>query len=291
MDSLIKRSRGILIESLLKGDLTLDKSGIPSIADKSSKISVGIARAWLERLGATAVSAKASGQAAGKGFEIVVAEFLANTFLGLTKIRPGNWKILHGADRSSVRITNFVQYNHLHQLSLMAKANPELRAALGGDYLIEPDVVVVRYAEFDSFLDPDKTLLDLDYARQTPIRNVNTSNGPDGILHASISCKWTLRSDRAQNARTEALNLIRNRNGHVPRIVAITAEPMPKRIASLAQGSSDLDCVYHVALPELREAVAESLEGRRSEQLEDLNMLIQGNRLRDISDLPLDLII
>jgi hypothetical protein len=98
-----------------------------------------------------------------------------------------------------------------------------------------------------------------------------------------------LRSDRAQNARTEALNLIRNRNGRVPHIVAITAEPTPKRIASIALGSSDIDCIYHVALPELREAVAESLEGRRSEQLEDLDMLIQGKRLRDISDLPLDL--
>ena len=110
-------------------------------------------------------------------------------------------------------------------------------------------------------------------------------------MHASISCKWTLRSDRAQNARTEALNLIRNRNGHVPHIVAITAEPMPKRIASLAQGSSDLDCVYHVALPELCEAVKESVDARRSEQMEDLEMLIEGKRLRDITDLPLDLII
>jgi hypothetical protein len=64
---------------------------------------------------------------------------------------------------------------------------------------------------------------------------------------------------------------------------------MPKRIASIAQGSSDIDCIYHIALPELREAVAESLEGKRSEQLEDLDMLIQGKRLRDISDLPLDL--
>lgn len=31
--------------------------------------------------------------------------------------------------------------------------------------------------------------------------------------HASISAKFTMRSDRAQNSRTEALNLIRNRKG------------------------------------------------------------------------------
>ena len=55
---------------------------------------------------------------------------------------------------------------------------------------------------------------------------------------------------------------------------------MPKRIASIARESSDLDCVYHIALPELREAVSESMEGRRSEQDQDLEMLISAKRLR-----------
>ncbi len=75
----------------------------------------------------------------------------------------------------------------------------------------------------------------------------------------------------------------------MPHIVGITAEPTPKRIASIAMGISDLDCIYHVALPELQKAVESSLEGSRSEQKEDLEMLIAAKRLRDISDLPLDL--
>ncbi|MBN1975836.1 MAG: restriction endonuclease, partial [Anaerolineae bacterium] len=33
-----------------------------------------------------------------------------------------------------------------------------------------------------------------------------------------MSCKWTIRSDRGQNPRTEVLNLIRNRKGHLPHI-------------------------------------------------------------------------
>ena len=37
--------------------------------------------------------------------------------------------------------------------------------------------------------------------------------------------------------------------------MAVTAEPLPTRLASLALGTGDLDCVYHFALPELREAV------------------------------------
>ena len=53
-----------------------------------------------------------------------------------------------------------------------------------------------------------------------------------------------MRSDRAQNSRTEALNLIRNRKGNLPHIVVVTGEPMPARIASLALGTGDIDCVY-----------------------------------------------
>src|SRR5437762_13493136 len=76
-------------------------------------------------------------------------------------------------------------------------------------------------------------------------------------MHASVSCKWTIRSDRSQNTRTEALNLIRNRKGKVPIVVAVVFEPLPTRIAFIALGTGDLDCVYHGALRELREAVEE----------------------------------
>ncbi len=106
------------------------------------------------------------------------------------------------------------------------------------------------------------------------------------ILHACISCKWTIRSDRSQNTRTEAINLIRNRKGNTPHIVAVTAEPLPTRLASLALGTGDLDCVYQIALLELRQSLVD-LESE--DQLEMLNILIDGRRLRDISDLSFDL--
>ena len=103
---------------------------------------------------------------------------------------------------------------------------------------------------------------------------------------ASVSCKWTIRSDRAQNVRTEALNLIRNRKGRLPHVVAVTAEPMPTRLASLALGTGDLDCVYHVALDELVKALSDI---DNQDQAEMLQLLVEGRRLRDISDLPFDL--
>ena len=69
-------------------------------------------------------------------------------------------------------------------------------------------------------------------------------------------------------------------------MAVITAEPMPTRLASIALGTGDIDCVYHFALPELLETV-KSLD--LADQAELLNAMVQGKRLRDISDLPLDL--
>ncbi len=84
------------------------------------------------------------------------------------------------------------------------------------------------------------------------------------------------------------MNLIRNRKGHTPHIVAVTAEPLPTRLAALALGTGDLDCVYHFVLPELKQAIEEI---KNEDQLDMLNVMIEGRRLRDISDLPFDLAI
>ena len=75
---------------------------------------------------------------------------------------------------------------------------------------------------------------------------------------------------------------------YTPHIVVVTAEPLPTRLATLALGTGDLDCIYHFALAELRAAVSEI---HNADQLEMLNLLIEGRRLRDISDLPFDLAI
>jgi NgoMIV restriction enzyme len=95
-----------------------------------------------------------------------------------------------------------------------------------------------------------------------------------------------MRSDRAQNARSEALNLIRNRKGRTPHIVAVAAEPTPSRLSSIALGTGDLDCVYHFALYELQNAI-KALGQSEAEDL--LAIMVEGRRLKDISDLPLDL--
>ena len=270
--------------ALLASVLRTDSKGIPSNADRYSKPSVSIAKGILERLGTHAVGARLAGQMAGNKFEEICKEYLEETFPNLAHLRPGQWEIKKGIGGRSA-IAQFDQYEHLAALEAASKANPELAAALGSDYLIKPDVVVIRFPEKDRTINSDDALVDEYQARLTPLRLVNSERP---ILHASVSCKWTLRSDRAQNARSEALNLVRNRKGRLPHIAVVTGEPTPGRIASIALGTGDIDCVYHFALPELHDTV-QDLGFADAEEL--LDTMIEGKRLRDIADLPLDLVI
>ena len=169
-------------------------------------------------------------------------------------------------------------------LERIIKSNKELASSLGQDYIVKPDIVVGRSPLSDEAINENGLFVNKEkgVAQLTPIRQANLVR-QHSILHASISCKWTLRSDRSQNARTEALNLIRNRKGQLPHIVAVTAEPLPTRLAALALGTGDLDCVYHIALPELQKAIGQV---ENEDQADMLNMLINGRRLRDISDSP-----
>ena len=261
---------------------TVDKDGIPSNADRASELSKFIARHIANSLMAE-VHEKIQGQTSGAKFEQINMAFLTNTFPFLQNIRPGKWHIEKLGNRSQIKTSNFVQYAHLEILNEYVRQNADLATSLGNDYMVAPDVVIYREAEPDETINNQTFIIDTQCAKLTDIRK---ANGGLPILHASISAKWTIRSDRAQNSRTEALGLIRNRKGHLPHIVVVTAEPLPSRLASLALGTGDIDCVYHFALPELRNAVDAS---GAEDSIEMLQILIEGKRLKDISDLPLDL--
>jgi len=264
----------------LCAEATYLKGDIPSMADVDNRLSSAISRRLVELMGHPLGSSTISGQTAGERLEEITREFLQNSFAYLQHLRPGNW--LFSVHNS---ITDFDQYRHLVELEELVKKNKSLKTALG-DYVISPDIVVGREPVSDSAINQLHPLVDQHrLASFTPLRNANTSTL---TLHASISCKWTLRSDRSQNARTEGLNLIRTRKGHTPHIAVVTGEPLPNRIASLALGTGDIDCVYHVALHELIQAIQESGSEPVMEMLETL---VDGRRLRDISDLPFDLAI
>lgn len=270
-------------QALLKDTLLTSDSGVASNADGSSKSSIAIARSIAEQLHSNSVGERIAGQTAGKQFESHCAEFIRATFLQLGHLRPGRWDVHQVTGGNRLEIARYQQYAHLVALDKAARADPELAAALGSDYTITPDIVVERAAEDDERINAGGYLVDDRVTRLASLRG--RFNGLP-LLHASISCKWTIRSDRAQNARSEALNLVRNRKGQLPHVMVVTGEPTPNRLASIALGTGDIDCVYHFALDELTTAV-ETL--RFDDAAELLATMVRGRRLKDISDLPLDL--
>lgn len=223
------------------------RKGQPNIADSSSSTSCKIAAELLDALGVTATVSHA-GQTAGAMLEDAVQNHLASA---LPATKSGRKVVV---SRRTL-VSDFRQYAHLADLKRLIEKDETdtLKASIGTDYLIKPDVTV-----------------GLDGGHGHP------------FLHAAVPCKWTLRSDRAQNVRHEAVVLIRHRRGRLPHIAPVTAEPMPTRLASLARGTGEVDTLYHVALEELDAAVRATGVKRQIEVLEEL---VGHDRLKDVSEL------
>lgn len=254
----------------------------------SKRVSVLFGDVLCRKYGIAELRDVAATDDSGSSFEGLVRDYLDRCLATLpSAAKP--WTVRVGGS-----ISEYAQYHHLQELKRLSDQHEELRIHLGADYLIRPDILVVREPVGDPAFG-DNVINEADaVARATFLRLANSENTAAlPLLHASVSCKWTLRSDRAQNARTEALNLIRNRKGRVPAITVVTAEPMPSRLASLADGTGDVDRVYHIALYELQAAVEKFVSERptMAHWRTDLARMVRGLRLADISDLVFDLVI
>lgn len=158
-------------------------------------------------------------------------------------------------------IVDYSQYRHLAGVDAAIAGDPNLRITIGTDYLIKPDVLV-------------------------GIIGTSTPTAAPW-LHAALACKWTIRSDRVQNIRHENRNMIRHRRGRLPHLVAVTAEPLPSRLASIARGTGEVDVTYHITFEELAAAVAAHGSQR---QKDAWNEVTGQGRLRDFRDLTKSLI-
>ena len=290
---LLDRARRVFHRALLDERVlvTHPSTGVPSNADKDSGTSVRYARAIVEGIGAVESAPRAPGQSVSRNFERAVAAYLQGVFPAFGALRPGEWMVRRLGDRNEYGGIEdaseiFEQYEHLVSLRETIESDRSLRGLLGYEAeILAPDVVVARAPIPDAELNEFTRLVDPlgPLAAASPLR---AAVQPKHLLHAVVACKWTLRSDRAQQVRSEAQHLMRNRRGRAPHLVLVTGEPMPSRIAAVALGTGDLDCVYHFALHELMDAIDPHADPAGAELL---HTMVQGRRLRDISDLPLDL--
>lgn len=205
---------------------------VPNFADVDNAESMKIAAGVLGHLGIAREQASAVPPDPGGPLEQAVCDHLG---AALTRRHPGRcWLAARG-----VVISEFDQYVHLEQVHALVRANPALRITVGTDYLIRPDVTI-------------------------GLGLVSTASGLPP-LHAAISCKWTIRSDRVQNIRHECLQMIRHRRGRQPHLVTVTAEPLPSRLASIARGTGEVDAVYHIAYDAMRASVTDHANAEQAE--------------------------
>jgi hypothetical protein len=159
----------------------------PNIADKGSKTSMRIAHDMFRQMRITRQDLRSS-QETGREFEKAVERFLANK---LPRNLNGRRVLV-----SSQQASAFEQYAHLDEIGKLIKNDRTgtLSATIGIDYRVKPDVTV----------------------------SLSRTGADAAFLHAAVQCKWTLRSDRAQNVRHDAVTLIRSRRGRVPHIVPVS---------------------------------------------------------------------
>jgi hypothetical protein len=128
---------------------------------------------------------------------------------------------------------------------------------------------------------PEESLLKLDVTVSEP--------GEVGRLLIGLSAKWSLRTDRAQDCLAQGSKLVSMRRGPMPHYATLTMEPRPSMLRLLAYGSGAVDCVYHLALPELRAAAAALDASKRtksaSQQCASIERMVAQGRLRDYDDL------
>ncbi|MBD0741639.1 hypothetical protein BG418_09090 [Streptomyces sp. CBMA152] len=130
----------------------------------------------------------------------------------------------------------------------------------------------------------DESPLRLDVAAH---RTLNL-HGDAEVTHlvAGFSLKWSLRTDRLQDPRTQGAKMAAMRRGRMPHFAAVTMEPRPYMLGRLGMGLGDLDCVYHLHLPALTASVDEVLAERRyRKQRETFHRMIDQRRLRDYDEL------
>lgn len=122
--------------------------------------------------------------------------------------------------------------------------------------------------------------LDVTVSRQQPELKTPT-------LEVGLSLKWSLRTDRAQDCRSQGAKMASLRRGRMPHFAVVTMEPRLYMLNILGGGSGEVYCVYHLHLPALRSAVEQTCVGRprRRSTLETFNRLVAQRRLRDWDDL------
>ena len=133
-------------------------------ADSHNDASVVFAAGVGERLGISPEPRPGvGGSTIGAAFERATREFVTGALDQLSHLRQ--LTTLKGQ-----AISHFSQYLHLDDVERIVEQVPELEAALGGDYVVTPDIVVVMHPYTPDRINENGDVLGEDAASFSPIR-------------------------------------------------------------------------------------------------------------------------
>ncbi|MGX1807490.1 NgoMIV family type II restriction endonuclease [Nocardia sp. NPDC055321] len=262
-----------------------DKTGHPSTSDSNDKGSITWGNALFDALSIKPGTSEVP--SVGSAMEKAAADHLAT-------LRPDLQVLI------SQPASKFEQYRHLdvfskfrdaykspnERLTQIARSIEQLpkskvlTAALEMLKESESDIAY-NHSHVSQLLDlmPEESMLKIDIT-------LSTKNAEDRLL-IGLSSKWSLRTDRAQDCISQGSKLVSMRHGHMPHYAVLTMEPRPSMLKLIAYGSGSVDCVYHLALPQLRSA-AESIEKNKGEPWRPrvlLERMVSQRRVRSYEDL------
>jgi len=168
------------------------KKEYPNFADGSNLSSVRIAAGIIKRLQYTKNYAAVKEQTVGDHFETITKEFLESAFRFLDHVRPGKWHY------STVQtdISGYDQYEHLAYIKGIIEKDKRLSSALGGNYIVKPDIIVAREPVGDKEINRKKNLVGSSdvAATLTPFRRTNLfqQESLPSLLGLAISIAYTI---------------------------------------------------------------------------------------------------
>jgi hypothetical protein len=269
---------------------------MPNTSDQTDKGSVELGEALFEVLG---VRPEAKGdEPTGSPFAQQVARHLS------TKMAEVTDRLVVEPEK---RLNAFQQYRHVGALGDLepgasreyVKAFSRLKAEVR-KRISSPPSAVIRLEEMIAAVERAaseeaekrrsvlievgaESLLKLDVSIAEP----QQSRLPELLL--GLSLKWSLRTDRAQDCRSQGAKLSALRRGRMPHFAAVTMEPRPYMLNLLGGGSGDVDCVYHLDLPALTEAIQRVYRSKTDKNslrtVATFERLVDQRRLRDYDEL------
>lgn len=271
------------------------ENGKPNTSDASDKLSVEVGEALFDILKVSRIRSGEKDEPTGGQLATAVAADLLERFpsgVGGIEVRPEG------------KLFDFEQYRHVGVIrNVKAGRSKEFarawkrltthvrgRAAPPDVDRVEAMILAVERAANESDARLRRLLDELGEESLLGLDLTVSRSGLEGrlpTLEAGLSLKWSLRTDRAQDCRSQGAKMSALRRGRMPHFGVVTMEPRPYMLNLLGGGSGDVDCVYHLDLPALTEAV-ETVYSRgikRIQGRDQFRRLVDQRRIRDYDEL------